>query len=458
MKTYIHIFLLFTAVLLYSSCTNDWLEGKPDKSLIVPTKIEDYQYLLNNREIFGANAPGLTEISGDDVYLSAAIWQSLDVVTRNIYIWAEEPNEGLPTSDWTNAYQRIMQANIVLEGIEMIVSNAGNQKEWNSVKGQAMFYRALAYFDLSQLFCKPYDSSTAMSDLGLPLKINSDVNEKIKRSSLQETYDFILRELAEAKDLLPLTQQNKTMPTKHAVSGLLARIYLAMERYEDAFKEADECLKINGALMDYNSLDSTATYPMPLFNDEVVWHGDLTLYVAHPYLNGRMDTLLIKSYSADDLRKTHFYISTATGVQFRGSYSGTRLPVFCGIANDELYLIRAECSVRMGNIDTGLGDLNTLMKMRYRQNVDGSSTYQDLQTNEEDEALAAILKERRKELVLRNVRYSDLRRLNKDARFQKPLVRNMDGTIYTLLPNDPKYTFPIPLDEVQLGGLEQNPR
>ena len=38
------------------------------------------------------------------------------------------------------------------------------------------------------------------------------------------------------------------------------------------------------------------------------------------------------------------------------------------------------------------------------------------------------------------------------------LKRDLDGTIYTLPPNDPRYVMPIPQDEINLSHIEQNAR
>ena len=56
------------------------------------------------------------------------------------------------------------------------------------------------------------------------------------------------------------------------------------------------------------------------------------------------------------------------------------------------------------------------------------------------------------------MRWEDLRRLNKEPRFATTLQRVSKGTTYTLAPNDPKYTFPIPDIEITLSGIPQNPR
>ncbi len=80
----------------------------------------------------------------------------------------------------------------------------------------------------------------------------------------------------------------------------------------------------------------------------------------------------------------------------------------------------------------------------------------------QDEVLTYILQERRKELIFRGIRVSDLKRLNRDQKFQKTLVRKIvrDGVekSYTLPPNDLRYQILIPQDVVQITGMLQNPR
>ena len=452
------ILLSLAMITILASCEKGWLEAKPDKSLIVPRTLEDYQLLLNDRRVFGVKAPMSGEIAADDAYVPSEIWKSLNVLSRNTYVWANDIYEGGGSPDWNLAYERILQANIVLDGIQSLETAVAEKNQKNSIKGQALFYRALSFYDLSQLFCKPYDPVTADTDLGLPLKLKPDVHELVSRSTLQQTYDRIIHDLVSARQLLPETQEWKTMPTKNAASGLLARIYLSMEEYVAALKYANESLEMNSDLLDYNTLDPAVDFPLPLFNEEVVWHGELGGNASHANRNGIIDTVLYDSYSEDDLRKVLFFRKEPDGVHFRGQYNGVWTPVFCGIANDELYLIRAECLVRTGQIAKGMDVLNKLLRNRWKKDEEGMSTYIDRTAADETEALNIILEERRKELILRGVRWSDLRRLNRDDRFEKTLVRVVNGSVYTLPPNDPRYTFLIPPDEIILGRIEQNPR
>jgi hypothetical protein len=75
-----------------------------------------------------------------------------------------------------------------------------------------------------------------------------------------------------------------------------------------------------------------------------------------------------------------------------------------------------------------------------------------------DDALIQILNERRKELLYRGLRWTDLRRLNKDPRFAITLKRIINGVSYTLPPNDNRYAWPIPDNEIALTNMPQNER
>ena len=137
---------------------------------------------------------------------------------------------------------------------------------------------------------------------------------------------------------------------------------------------------------------------------------------------------------------------------FKGSYTAS-WPVFGGIANDEIMLIRSECRARNNNMEGALIDLNTLLEKRWTPEL-----FSPVSETEPETLLEIILDERQKELVFRNTRWSDLRRLNKEDRFAVTLERLANGTTHTLPPNDLRYTFPIPDAEVRNSGIAQNPR
>lgn len=80
-----------------------------------------------------------------------------------------------------------------------------------------------------------------------------------------------------------------------------------------------------------------------------------------------------------------------------------------------------------------------------------------LTASDEEAALELILNERRKELPFRGLRWSDLRRLNKEG-YNITLQRKLDKN-YILPPNDRRYVLPIPHTVLNLNGnITQYPR
>jgi tetratricopeptide (TPR) repeat protein len=456
---YRYLFFVIIALGLLAvcqSCNDNWLDAKPDKSLGVPNTIKDYQALLDNSsQTFNVSqSSGLAEISSGDFYISFASWNSLfSKAEKSGYVWAPTENfyGGEPSTDWRNGYKRILNANIILEGIEKIKPVEADRQAWTNVKGSALFFRAFDFFNLSQEYCKPYLQASAQTDLGLPLRLENNVNLQVRRSSLQDTYDRILKDLKSAAQLLGVTPGYKTRPSKQAVFALLARTYLSMENYDQAGLYADSALQIQSELTDYETLNATAAYPVSQFNEEVIFHSTFSygIFNASRLI---VEPSLLATYAASDCRRTVFFKSIANGgVTFKGNYSGDK-NLFGGLATDELYLIRAECKARKGEVNAALADLNRLLRKRWKGN------YEDIVIKDQNAALSVILAERRKELVFRGLRWGDLRRLNRDGRFAVTITRTLNNQVYKLLPEDKRYVLPIDEQEIRLGGIEQNER
>lgn len=438
-----------------SSCKKDWLDAKPDKSLAVPETIKDYQALLDNTsQLFNlAQSSGIAEISAGDFYLLKNSWESLfSTQEKSAYIWAETSNfyKGEENSDWVNAYKRILTTNIVLDGIKKIKPEPAETEEWKNVRGSALFLRAFDFFNLAQIFCRTYHEQTANSEPGLPLRLEYNVNVVLKRSSIRQTYDQVIGDLKIAAGLLGTQPSYKTRPSKQAAFALLARTFLSMEHYEEAFLYADSALQLQSELMNYATLNSSATYPMAKFNKEVIFHNTFSwgIFNASRLL---VDRALYASYALNDCRRLLYFASVNNGISYKGSYSGDR-SLFGGLATDEMYLIRAECNARRSATAAAMEDLNLLLKHRWKD------SYQDLTADNSETVLKFILEERRKELIYRGLRWTDLRRLNRDSRFAVTLTRMLGDVTYTLSPNDKRYVLPIDERELGLSGISQNDR
>jgi len=450
------LFLLLGALVLIatvSSCKK-YLDLKPDKTLVVPSTLQDLQALLDNFDVMTASYPYAGELATDDNYFTDADWANLYTQQdKDTYTW--NPDAQVYNGQWLGPYQTVYQANLILETLGSIPVTLGNKAQWDAIKGSALFFRAYAFYELAQLFALPYDPATAGSLPGIPLRLSSDIYAKTTRAGLQQTYDQVLSDLRLSLALLPDASVKQARPTLAAAYGELARVYLVMGDYKRAGLYADSCLQKNDALIDYNTVDPTSSTPFQTFNEETIVYTLAEGSDAMVPPTSKTDTSLYASYAGNDLRKSVYYQDNGDGTfSFKGGYDGFGYgTVFTGIATDEMLLVRAECLAREGNTDAALKDLNTLLKQRF---VTG--TFIPVAVSDANDALQKILTERRKELVFRGLRWTDLRRLNLDKTFAVTLFRHLNGKIYQLPPNDLRYALLIPEEVIQQSGIEQNKR
>jgi len=443
------LLLLFSTVLLNQSCKK-YLDAKSDKALVVPSSLQDLQAIIDYYSRVNDYDAGAGVLSADDYYLTTTDYNSLrDETYRNIYTWNKDHLFQTGINDWSYTYDNIYRANLVLDNMSAMTRTTANATDWDNLKGQALFLRAKSFLKTAFIWSVTYDSATANTDLGIPLRLNSDFNILSVRSSVQQTYNKIIQDLKEAIPLLPNTPLHVERSSKSSVYALLARTYLSMGEYDSCLKYADACLQITNILLDYNTLTASATYPIKKFNVEVMMNNQLNP-VFSPIK--KVDSALYSFYNTNDLRKIVLFKSNGDGTySFKGSYLGSSA-LFGGIATDEVYLMRAECYARIGNITLAMNDLNTLLMKRWK-----AGTFVSLTATTPKDALALILKERRKELILRDTRWMDIKRLNKEGA-NIILTRAVNGVTYTLPPNDLRYALAIPEDVIALSGMQQNLR
>lgn len=455
---------MLAILVLAGSCKkqDDYLNARRSNHDVTPSTLQDFQGILDGTNTMNTNYPSIGLVGTDNCYVTDVKLNTASEVERNAYIWAKDIFQGQDSYDWTYAYKIVEYSNIVLDGLKNIKITQDNSDEYNNVKGSALFYRTFAFYYLAQIFCKPYNSSTAQTDPGIPIRVSSDINIPSVRATVEQTYQQMITDLKTAIPLLPSTPLYKTRPCSAAANALLAKVYLVMANYTEAGKYANNALSENNSLLDYNSnlVNPNSTYRFPSFstgNPEIVFYAyaiNYTTITARSSGIGYVDTALYKMYSDNDLRKTTLYQNLGQGlIKFRASYSGSVYP-FSGIANNEVYLIRAECYAREGNTSDALKDLNALLVKRWK-----TGTFIPYTASDSKEALKLILDERRKELPFTGeIRWADLRRLNADPAFALTITHSYNGTIYTMSPNDKRYVFPIPQSEVQVYGLPQNDR
>lgn len=457
-KSIINCIKILSVFILLAACKKEFLEKRSSSAINVPSTLEELNQLLVNKSDI-AKSPAIGELSSDDYYMTTTDWSSQYLpYFANSYVWAKDIFEGGGgIADWNVPYTQVLYANVVLERLNLIERTAANQSDYDDLKARALFLRSWSFFDLAQIFSPPYDEQTAGSDAGIPLRLTADIGAPTTRATVRETYNRVIADLQQSRLLIKLDKSpiDGYLPSRAAVYGLLSRVYLTMRNYPKAGIYADSALRIKSNLINFNSLSTTATIPMTTDHQESVYQNFFVPANPLSYVvtsqGYSIDSVLYATYDNNDLRKVIFFSPNGKYINKKRGYSGGTI-ISNGIATDELYLIRAECSARVDEPEKALADLNTLLINRLK-----TGAFVPVTGLQGKVLLDRILLERRKELVFRGLRWNDLRRLNKEG-FQIFLKRNIADRIITLEPNDARYTLPIPPDVIALSGIQQNNR
>ncbi|RYY56062.1 MAG: RagB/SusD family nutrient uptake outer membrane protein [Chitinophagaceae bacterium] len=445
------ILIAIAAIGILSGCEK-FLEEKPDVKLVVPQTVADLQSILNHPLIYQDDPAG-GERSSDNYYVTSANWQSMrSEEDKRAYQWAGERIyvTGID-NEWARTYNHIYSANVVLHAFDGVTIQPGEQLAANIAAGTARFIRGRSIFNALVVWAPAFDEQNAGQDLGVSLRTDPDVNIPTTRASVRDCYDQVIADVREAVRLLPDVSSHPVQPSKAAASALLARVFLSMRMYDSALVYADISIQLKSDLFDLNNVvNPNATFTVSRFNPEVIYHAEM---LAPNLLNtprAKTDSTLYRSYETDDLRRTIYFKDNGDGtVGFRASYSGNN-GGFSGLATNEVILMRAECLARKGDTEPAMQELNRLLQARWR-----TGSFVPKSAASASDALLIILNERRKELLLRGLRWMDIKRLNKEG-YNIIQKRMINGVEYILEPNERRYALPIPEDVIAATGIQQN--
>lgn len=170
------------------------------------------------------------EYGGDNVSLSG-------VTTDEIYYWYNYNNivnNGRSNNLWIVSYKAI-------GGINTVIANAeeGTSDEKDQLIGENYYLRGLVYFGLVNSFGRPYTDDA--SSPGVPLKLNPDIEDIPGRSSVKEVYEQIVKDLKKGQELMN-EDKGAGFASQSAAKALLSRVYLYMDKNEEAAQYADEVI------------------------------------------------------------------------------------------------------------------------------------------------------------------------------------------------------------------------
>ncbi len=118
---------------------------------------------------------------------------------------------------WDNLYANIQNVNKILDGIDAVPLKAGEEALKKQMKGEAYFIRAYDYSTLLMVYGGAILQNKAF-------KLGEDYST-MKRSSIKETLDFILKDVQSAIDNLPASME-QGRANRGAAAALKSRVLL----------------------------------------------------------------------------------------------------------------------------------------------------------------------------------------------------------------------------------------
>ncbi|TDS08913.1 putative outer membrane starch-binding protein [Sphingobacterium paludis] len=227
------------------SC-NKFLDELPDNRATLNTESKIDKLLVS---AYPQNAYLVSaEFSSDNVddYGISNPYSQRDL--EQLFRWEDvtEDSNDSPKSLWEACYNAIASANAALAAID----EAGSPSSLNPQRGEALAARANAHFILVNIFAQHYHKDHAARDLGVTymLKPEDVLNPKYDRQTVQEVYDYIVKDLQEAIPLIDDSSYGAT-PKYHmntrATNALAARVALYMQDWEKAVSYANTAIGEN---------------------------------------------------------------------------------------------------------------------------------------------------------------------------------------------------------------------
>ena len=236
--------LYIVLVLGFASCKMDYYPSDEQSTDIITQEASDmiidgcYAMMKDEVEYLGYPSGNtycrhwfqMAEFPADNICLSG---RSTDPLFQATTYTMTDNLQNVGTI-WMLGYKIIYMANTLIETLDE------NKAENKQILGEAYFVRALMHLNLVTLFAKPYHPAER-GNLGIPLRIKSNP-ESTQRDPIGNVYDRIVADLLKASTLMGNSRGNAGYPSKDAALGLLSRVYLYMERYDDCYNLVKQML------------------------------------------------------------------------------------------------------------------------------------------------------------------------------------------------------------------------
>ena len=372
-------------------------------------------------------------------------------------------------NDWhfQTLFRLVNRINVVLAGLDTAVPSVEMpQSLLDSYKGECRFLRALAYHELLKFFCRPYSDSPNAPAGGMPIRttavtgpVSADIEAQVGRSTVAETYDFVLDDLDYAESVLPETRSSRSLiisrATKAAAIALKTRVYLHMGDWANVITEGNKIAPqatapfsspfggFNLPANPYSAFSASGSKN----NTESIWSIENS-EADNASVNGALPAMYTTSaaptsgralvaispliwnqswFLADDVRKSTTFVSfdenPAGTTGGKGGLFTKKYTDVTGRSDNAPHLRYAEVLLNMAEAIQRQAGAGVNARAFEMYNAVRSRAVDDPATDEitdfaaGNDLVAAILNERRIEFLCEGLRWGDIHRLAQDATF-----------------------------------------
>lgn len=171
------------------------------------------------------------EYAGDNISLSGTTSDLL----YNTYTYRRTNTSHYTANLWQFTYQAVVNVNSMIELIP-----EGESPEKDQLLGENYFLRGFLYFNLCNVFGRPYAQSPE-TNLGVPVKLTTDINDFPVRSTVKEVYTQVVSDMEKAVQLMTENKIN-IYASKEVAYAYLSRIYLYMGEWQKSKDCADKVI------------------------------------------------------------------------------------------------------------------------------------------------------------------------------------------------------------------------
>lgn len=450
------------ATLLMTSCGDSFFDLEPASSVTIDKVYKtasDY-----NVAVIGCYAKLQSQVNfytecceyrSDNLSLGAPTAGTQD--RYDIDHFTEKPSNGILSSYWANFNNNVYRCNLLLDQIDGANFAENLKKQY---KGEAMFIRALNYFNMYRIWG------------GVPAtKHVVSVAEalKVARYSDEQMFDLIAGDLKEIVDnnYLPETYSSADMgrATSGAAKALLGKVYLTFHKWTEAKDILSQLIgkyQLVSPIAQVFNVDNKNNNEIIFavhFNKEIEGEGHSYWYnLTNASDDTNQTSSLLNTFPTGDARKDLItYVQVEKNVRLMNKFYDTKSPTFKTVGNDQILLRYADVLLMYAEAlneiqyDASEGSLALKYLNAVRQRA-GISNLTVKQLPTQEKFRKGILVERQREFPYEGQRWFDLVRMG----FAKSVMAENGVEI-----KDYQLLFPIPQQEIEKVGdksiLWQNP-